>query len=185
MRPLPRPPPPGPSRGSLLAVDVGLRTGLALYGRDRRLRWYRSQHWPDRARMRRAVHGLLRAIDDLEWVAVEGGGPLAEIWAPGAPLRTVVEGGARAFLYGPGMLHSKLTVVDDSVAFLGSANADMRSLYLNFEIGVLAYSRPEVAAVTRVLQHYMAAGQGIDPAAGRHPLRWVLEDTARLLSPLL
>ena len=105
--------------------------------------------------------------------------------ARGAPLRTVVEGGARAFLYGPGMLHSKLTVVDDSVAFLGSANADMRSLYLNFEIGVLTYSPAEVAAVARVLEHYMAAGQGIDPAAGRHPFRWLLEDTARLLSPLL
>jgi len=82
----PAPPPETPG-GSLLAVDVGLRTGLALYGRDGRLRWYRSQHWPDRARMRRAVHGLLRAIDDLEWVAVEGGGPLAEIWAREAARR--------------------------------------------------------------------------------------------------
>ena len=79
-------PPPG---GSLLAVDVGLRTGLALYGRDGRLRWYRSQHWPDRARMRRAVRGLVHGIGDLRWVALEGGGPLAEIWLREAARRGV------------------------------------------------------------------------------------------------
>ncbi len=83
-----RPDRPGSARG-LLAVDVGLRTGLAAYGRDGRLRWYRSHHWADRTRMRRAVRGVLRAAAPLEWVVLEGGGPLAELWK-----REAARGGA-------------------------------------------------------------------------------------------
>ncbi len=64
----------------LLAVDVGLRTGLALYGQDGRLAWYRSRHFGNRDALRRGVHGLLRSIPDLGLLVLEGGGPLAEIW---------------------------------------------------------------------------------------------------------
>jgi len=64
----------------LLAVDMGLRTGLALYGRDGRLIWYRSQNFGSAPRLRRAVPGILRDIPALTCLVVEGSGPLAEIW---------------------------------------------------------------------------------------------------------
>lgn len=66
--------------GSLLAVDLGLRTGLALYGADGRLRWYRSQNFGTAARLRRAVHGVLRELPEVRWLVLEGGGNLGEIW---------------------------------------------------------------------------------------------------------
>ncbi|HEX6042165.1 hypothetical protein [Longimicrobium sp.] len=66
--------------GSLLAVDLGLRTGLALFGADGRLRWYRSQNFGTATRLRRAVHGLLRENPEVRWLVLEGGGNLAEIW---------------------------------------------------------------------------------------------------------
>jgi len=66
--------------GSLLAVDLGLRTGLALYGADGRLVWYRSQNFGNATRLRRAVHGLLHELAGLRWLVLEGGGNLAEIW---------------------------------------------------------------------------------------------------------
>ena len=65
---------------SLLAVDLGLRTGLALYGADGRLRWYRSQNFGSATRLRRAVHGQMQALPELRWLVLEGGGNLAEIW---------------------------------------------------------------------------------------------------------
>jgi hypothetical protein len=65
---------------TLLAVDLGLRTGLALYGPDGRLLWYRSQNFGTATRLRRAVHGLLTTMPDVAWLVVEGGGGLAEIW---------------------------------------------------------------------------------------------------------
>jgi hypothetical protein len=65
---------------SLLAVDLGLRTGLALYGPDGRLRWYRSQHFGSRASLRRGVHRLLDACPEIAHLVLEGGGPIADIW---------------------------------------------------------------------------------------------------------
>jgi hypothetical protein len=65
---------------SLLAVDLGLRTGLALYRSDGRLVWYRSHNFGAPARLRKGVHTLLGEIPDLAVVVAEGGGNLAEIW---------------------------------------------------------------------------------------------------------
>lgn len=74
---------------SLLGVDLGLRTGLALYGSDGRLRWYRSQHFASRSTLRRGVHGLLDAESDLARLVLEGGGPIADIWERDAGRRGI------------------------------------------------------------------------------------------------
>ena len=71
---------PGTEAGLLLAVDLGLKTGLALYGRDGRLRWYRSKNFGSAARMKRAVYSLLKEIQGLALLVLEGGGDIAEIW---------------------------------------------------------------------------------------------------------
>ncbi|WP_412062399.1 hypothetical protein [Rubrivirga sp. IMCC45206] len=64
----------------LLAVDLGLRTGFALYGRDGRLVSYRSQNLGSRARLRRAAGSLLHDHAEAQRVVLEGGGDIAEIW---------------------------------------------------------------------------------------------------------
>lgn len=74
---------------ALLAVDLGLRTGLAFYGGDGRLAWYRSQHFGTRASLRRGVHGLLDAHPDVTRLMMEGGGPIADIWAREAERRGI------------------------------------------------------------------------------------------------
>ena len=73
----------------LLAVDIGLKTGLALYGRDGKVRWYRSHNLGDASRLRRRVYSLLGEHPDLEWLVLEGGGPLAEIWQREADRRGI------------------------------------------------------------------------------------------------
>ena len=74
---------------SLLAVDLGLKTGLVLYGEDGRLRWYRSRNFGTPARLRRAVRGLFDEVPDVAWLILEGGGPLADIWEHEAQRRQV------------------------------------------------------------------------------------------------
>lgn len=64
----------------LLAVDLGIRTGLAYYGRAGRLEWYRSRNYGSRGRLRRAAYGLLGEVDEVEVLLLEGGGRIAEIW---------------------------------------------------------------------------------------------------------
>jgi hypothetical protein len=74
---------------ALLAVDLGVRTGLACWGDDGRLRWYRSQNFGAAARLRRAVPALLADPPDLARLVIEGGGPLLSAWRPEAERRAV------------------------------------------------------------------------------------------------
>ena len=69
-----------PDDSALLAVDLGVRTGLAYFGRDGRLRAYRSQNFGNRQRLRRGAASLLNAAPALERLVLEGGGVLAEVW---------------------------------------------------------------------------------------------------------
>lgn len=65
---------------SLLAVDLGLRTGLAVYGDDGRLRRYRSQHYATRGTLRRALPGILDGVASVTTLVIEGGGTLISVW---------------------------------------------------------------------------------------------------------
>lgn len=74
---------------ALLAIDLGLRSGLAYYMADGRLRWYRSQNYGSRQRLRRAVESILGEMPELSHLVIEGGGDLAEIWQKPAERRHV------------------------------------------------------------------------------------------------
>lgn len=74
---------------ALLAVDLGVRTGLACYGDDGRLRWYRSHNFGAAARLRRAIPALLETPPDLARVVIEGGGALADAWESEAERRAI------------------------------------------------------------------------------------------------
>jgi cardiolipin synthase len=56
-------------------------------------------------------------------------------------LRELAASGARVRLL-PGMVHAKAVLVDETWAFVGSANLDERSLFLNFEL-MFAFNAPE------------------------------------------
>ncbi len=75
--------------GTLLAVDLGVRTGLAVYGPDGRLQWYRSRNFGSAARLRQAVPRILGEIPGLSDVVLEGGGHLATIWIREAHRRNI------------------------------------------------------------------------------------------------
>ena len=51
-------------------------------------------------------------------------------------IRDLHDDGGRVLLYTPVMLHAKAIVFDDSLAVIGSANMDMRSLFLNYEVAL-------------------------------------------------
>jgi hypothetical protein len=74
---------------ALLAVDIGLKTGLALYGEDGRLCWYRSHNFGTVTRLRRGVHNVLGGTPHLAWLVLEGGGTLADIWVHEAGRRGI------------------------------------------------------------------------------------------------
>lgn len=65
---------------SLLAVDLGVRTGLACFTREGRLDWYRSRNYGSRSRLKKAVGSVIREAGDLAYLVVEGGGDLVLLW---------------------------------------------------------------------------------------------------------
>jgi len=69
-----------PPEASLLAVDAGLRAGLAVYGPDGRLRSYRSTNFGSPARLKAGVFSVLNGTPGVERVVVEGGGTVADPW---------------------------------------------------------------------------------------------------------
>lgn len=74
---------------SLLAVDLGLKTGLALFTHDGKLTWYRSHNFGSMERLKRGIPGILDSIADLAAIVVEGGGNLAKAWEKEAERRAV------------------------------------------------------------------------------------------------
>jgi len=101
--------------------------------------------------------------------------------------RELRKAGANIMHYGPGMMHSKAIIVDDRMAMLGSANFDLRSLFVNFEIGVLLYSQADVLAMKIWANDLLNMSR--EPKKER-PRKYriignILEDLSRLLAPLL
>ena len=50
-----------------------------------------------------------------------------------------MEAGGKVYLYNKGFLHSKVIIIDDIMASTGSANMDLRSFKLNFEVNAFIY----------------------------------------------
>lgn len=102
-------------------------------------------------------------------------------------VRELQKAGASVRLYTPGMLHSKAIIVDRRIGLLGSANFDHRSLFVNFEIGVVLYSRTDLDAMRTWAQTVLA--QCRPPPQERRRRERILgslaEDLCRLLAPLL
>ncbi|MEX0342326.1 MAG: phosphatidylserine/phosphatidylglycerophosphate/cardiolipin synthase family protein [Erythrobacter sp.] len=70
--------------------------------------------------------------------------------------------GARIWEFSPCKLHTKLLVLDDAV-YLGSANFDMRSLYLNLEIMLRIDDAALAERMREFVSHQIAASQEITP----------------------
>ncbi|MFW6093916.1 MAG: phospholipase D-like domain-containing protein [Pseudomonadota bacterium] len=99
----------------------------------------------------------------------------------------LLQRGVRVY-YQPGpFVHSKLFLVDDQYAQIGSANLDSRSLRLNFELIVEVYER---AFVARLYEHADAACEGAHEVTlaevdGRPLHTRLLDGLAWLFSPYL
>jgi cardiolipin synthase len=102
-------------------------------------------------------------------------------------VRELHEAGGRVLLFGAGMMHSKAVIVDDRIGLLGSANFDLRSLFVNFEIGLVVHSEAEVLAIKNWAETVTKHCRVLKPESSRkhHLLGSILEDFSRLLAPLL
>lgn len=108
-------------------------------------------------------------------------------WASQSYFDELIEAGIQIFLYRPGFIHAKIVSVDGEVASLGSANLDMRSFQLNFEVNAMLYDQELVARVDSDFETDLSHCVKVDKAEfEQRPLHAkVLQSAARLLSPIL
>jgi broad specificity phosphatase PhoE len=66
--------------GHVVAVDLGLRCGIALFRQDGELVSYRSTNFGSRTRLKQGVYDILADVADLRRVVVEGDTILARPW---------------------------------------------------------------------------------------------------------
>jgi cardiolipin synthase len=99
-----------------------------------------------------------------------------------ALLRELVHAGVVIHYYARGMVHAKAMITDDSFAYVGSPNFDMRSLYLNYENAICVYSPKAIADVRAFAEGLIAQSTAEGPKIRE---RATLEQLARFLAPEL
>jgi cardiolipin synthase len=85
------------------------------------------------------------------------------------------------------MIHAKTMVVDGRIVFLGSANMDMRSFRLNFEVHALIHDAPTASELEECFSEDLAKTVAVDLARWRTRRRRdrIAEGAGRFVSPLL
>jgi cardiolipin synthase len=94
--------------------------------------------------------------------------------------------GIKVYLY-PGFLHAKMVVVDDSFCSIGTANIDIRSFALNFEVNAFLFGEEIAGSCTRIFLNDLEKCTRLteEKYKNRGVISKVEEDIYRLLSPLL
>jgi cardiolipin synthase len=99
----------------------------------------------------------------------------------------LLEAGVHLHEFTPGMIHAKAMVVDGRISMIGSANMDMRSFRLNFEVHAFVHDPETASMLEERFRKDLAQTTPIALDAWRRrswTLR-VVEGAARLVSPLL
>lgn len=108
-------------------------------------------------------------------------------WASLSYVGELLESGVRCFLYHRGFMHSKLITADGLISTVGTANLDIRSFELNFEVNAFIYD----AEVTKSIEHAFredlrdSRELTLMDYLARSRMVKVKEALCRLLSPLL
>lgn len=99
----------------------------------------------------------------------------------------LLDAGVKIYEYNRGFMHSKLIIVDKKIASIGTANMDMRSFHLNFEVNAFLYKTQSVQTLVGDYIYDMEHSTIIsyDQFKKRSIFKRIIESTSRLLSPLL
>ncbi len=108
-------------------------------------------------------------------------------WATYAYVGDLVMAGAHCYTYDNGFLHAKGMVVDEEVFCYGTANLDIRSFLLNFEVNVVGFHDRKAAELVELFRRDLKDCSRItkDAYASRGLVIRIKEQVCRLLSPLL
>jgi len=108
-------------------------------------------------------------------------------WATYSYVGELVLQGAKCYTYMDGFLHAKGIIVDEMVLSYGTANMDIRSFSLNFEVNAIIYDEDKAREMAGYFKEDLKKSKLItrNIYLGRNLMVRVKEQVSRLLSPLL
>lgn len=114
------------------------------------------------------------------------GTPIAN-WAANTYFLDMVDARAKVYLYKPAYLHGKTISIDSEVCSVGTANMDIRSFNINYEMNAVIYDAEKAKELEAAFQKDLEGCVPFDAKAYRAQSRFVRfrDSLARLLSPLL
>ena len=129
----------------------------------------------------------LSGIDVKVMLSARASGDPVPSWAGNTFIMEVVQAGVRVFLYQKGYLHAKTISIDSEICSIGSANIDIRSFSINYEINAVLYSRALATELEEAFVRDLEDCLEFDPREyKRRNLAIRFRDSvARLLSPIL
>lgn len=108
-------------------------------------------------------------------------------WATYSYVGDLLEAGARCYTYENGFLHAKGVTIDGRVSCYGTANMDIRSFELNFEVNAIIYDEDTTSKLEQAFLDDMPHCKEITRELYAQRSLWIRikEQCSRLLSPLL
>jgi cardiolipin synthase len=108
-------------------------------------------------------------------------------WATYFYVGEMLNAGARVFIYDNGFIHAKTIIIDSKLASVGTANIDVRSFKLNFEVNAFLYDEGISSSLTESFYKDMVVSKELTLEAYQQrslKIRFK-ESISRLLSPIL
>lgn len=107
-------------------------------------------------------------------------------WASQANIQKLLEAGVKIYRYKNGFIHSKIMIVDRLAATVGTANLDIRSMEINFEVNAFLY---DIDVIVRLEEDFIqdleeSIMYELESFKGRKLQYRFLEAMGRLVSPL-
>lgn len=123
---------------------------------------------------------------DVQMILPNKSDSVVAYWNTRSYIDELLEAGIKIYLYGNGFNHSKYIIVDNVFATVGSANVDMRSFDLNFEVAALIYDESFSASLYEVFLNDIANSVKVEPElwANRKKSDRYKESLSRILGPL-
>lgn len=141
---------------------------------------------PDAALQSALIQACYRGVRVSLVLPTRSDNPLT-LWAGRSYYAELLDAGVEIFEFDDGMLHSKIMCVDDRWCMLGSANMDVRSFRLNFEITAIVYDQAVAAGMGRYIETRCNQSRRIlaNDVWAKGLLTQAKEGFARLFTPVL
>lgn len=129
----------------------------------------------------------LSGVDVRVMISERGTNQYVPYWAANTYMEEIAASGATVLLYQPGYLHAKTVITDGCVCSVGSANIDIRSFSINYELNAVIYD-PEISG--QLEQAFLKDAEDcrvftVDEYRGRNGALRFRDSVARLFSPLM